>query len=44
MKKTKNNSKEEIIKTVYPFSLVWTALPCITFFIPSIGHTGICTF
>ncbi len=26
----------------YPFGLVWTALPCITFFFPSIGHTGIC--
>lgn len=25
----------------YPFSIVWTPLPVITWFIPLIGHTGI---
>lgn len=26
----------------FPFCIVWTPLPCISFFIPFIGHTGIC--
>ena len=26
----------------YPYSIVWTALPCITCCLPCIGHTGIC--
>lgn len=26
----------------YPYSIVWTALPCITCCFPCIGHTGIC--
>jgi hypothetical protein len=26
----------------YPFCLVWTPIPCVTWFIPCIGHTGIC--
>jgi hypothetical protein len=27
----------------YPYCIVWTPLPCISWFIPIIGHTGICT-
>jgi len=27
----------------YPFCIVWTPLPLISWFIPIIGHTGICT-
>ena len=26
----------------FPLCIVWTALPCITWIIPCIGHTGIC--
>ena len=26
----------------YPFCIVWTPIPCISWLIPSIGHTGIC--
>ena len=26
----------------YPFCLVWTPIPCISWLIPCIGHTGIC--
>ena len=25
----------------FPFCLVWTPLPCVTWFLPSIGHVGI---
>ena len=46
---TKNlttNSKQkyqiDTIKHRYPFCIVWTPLPCITWLIPSIGHIGIC--
>ena len=27
----------------YPFCIVWTPLPLISYFLPFIGHTGICT-
>ena len=30
-------------KQRYPYCLVWTPLPCFTWFFPSIGHVGICT-
>ena len=30
-------------KNRYPFCIVWTPLPLISWFIPIIGHTGICT-
>jgi hypothetical protein len=35
----------DIDKTInrYPFCIVWTPLPLISWFIPIIGHTGICT-
>jgi hypothetical protein len=26
----------------FPYSIVWTALPCITCLCPCIGHLGIC--
>ena len=29
-------------KQLFPFCIVWTILPCITWFIPLIGHVGIC--
>jgi hypothetical protein len=27
----------------YPYCIVWTPLPVISWIIPIIGHTGICT-
>ena len=27
----------------YPYCIVWTPIPCITWVLPSIGHAGICT-
>jgi hypothetical protein len=30
-------------KDKFPFCIVWTPLPLISWFIPIIGHTGICT-
>ena len=27
----------------YPYCIVWTPIPCITWIFPSIGHAGICT-
>ena len=29
-------------KARFPLCITWTPLPCITWFIPCIGHTGIC--
>jgi len=26
----------------YPYSIVWTPIPCLTWLFPFIGHTGIC--
>ena len=26
----------------YPYCIVWTPIPCISWFIPNIGHAGIC--
>lgn len=28
----------------YPYCIVWTPLPCISWFLPFIGHTGICGY
>lgn len=28
----------------YPFCIVWTPLPLISWILPCIGHTGICTY
>ncbi|KAK3736544.1 hypothetical protein RRG08_051536 [Elysia crispata] len=36
---TKINAKENR----YPHCIVWTPLPCLTWFLPFIGHMGICT-
>jgi hypothetical protein len=33
----------DIRKNRYPYCLVWTPLPLITWLLPFIGHTGICT-
>jgi transmembrane protein 222 len=33
----------DIAKNRFPYCLVWTPLPLITWFFPFIGHTGICT-
>ncbi|KAK9501437.1 hypothetical protein O3M35_012158 [Rhynocoris fuscipes] len=27
----------------YPYCIVWTPIPCLTWFLPFIGHMGICT-
>ena len=27
----------------YPYCIVWTPIPCLTYLFPSIGHAGICT-
>ena len=35
--------KIDKINQRYPFCIVWTPLPLISWFIPIIGHTGICT-
>ena len=35
--------KLDMEKQRYPFCLVWTPLPCFTWFFPSIGHVGICS-
>ena len=36
------NIKIDRIKQRYPYCIVWTPLPCISWFFPSIGHVGIC--
>lgn len=33
----------DISQSRYPYSIVWTPIPLITWFIPIIGHLGICT-
>jgi hypothetical protein len=33
----------DVEKDKFPFCIVWTPLPLISWFIPIIGHTGICT-
>lgn len=42
-----NNSKIikqkiDVKNNRYPYCIVWTPLPCISWFLPFIGHTGIC--
>jgi len=34
--------KIDVEKQRYPYCIVWTPLPCISWFLPFIGHTGIC--
>ena len=40
---TKNISDKVVVdieKDRYPYSIVWTTLPCISICCPCIGHTG----
>lgn len=39
-KEFKNVSREE---NTYPYSIVWSQLPCLSQIFPMIGHTGICS-
>lgn len=34
--------KIDVKNNRYPYCIVWTPLPCISWFLPFIGHTGIC--
>ena len=34
--------KIDNINQRYPYCIVWTILPCVSWFMPSIGHVGIC--
>lgn len=36
------NTKDDLERDRFPFCIVWTPLPLITWFFPFIGHTGIC--
>ncbi|MCB0370240.1 MAG: DUF778 domain-containing protein [Bdellovibrionales bacterium] len=29
-------------RQLFPFCIVWTAIPCLSWLLPVIGHTGIC--
>ena len=40
--KKKEKLKMDTIKHRYPYCIVWTPIPCISWLIPSIGHAGIC--
>ena len=42
---SENNSNEEIDlnSSYFPYCIVWTPIPCITYLFPSIGHSGIGT-
>lgn len=31
-------------KSLYPFCIVWTVIPCISWLFPFLGHTGICEY
>lgn len=35
--------KIDVENNRFPYCIVWTPLPLISWFIPFIGHTGICT-
>lgn len=38
-----NNIKSiDVMNNLYPYCIVWTKLPLISFIFPFIGHTGIC--
>lgn len=34
---------KDVERNRYPYCIVWTPLPLISWFLPMIGHTGICT-
>jgi transmembrane protein 222 len=40
--KTQVTKKIDVAKNRYPFCIVWSPLPMITWFCPVIGHMGIC--
>ena len=44
LKSNKNETKLKIdtVRQRYPYCIVWTPIPCISWIIPSIGHAGIC--
>lgn len=44
MQETQNENSIQKNRAKYPYSLVWTALPCITSCFPLCGHTGVCTY
>jgi hypothetical protein len=31
-------------RQLFPFCIVWTVIPCISWLFPVIGHTGICEY
>ena len=35
--------KIDLERQRYPYCIVWTPIPCVTWLFPSIGHAGICT-
>ena len=35
--------KIDLKRQRYPYCIVWTPIPCITWVLPCIGHAGICT-
>ena len=35
--------KIDLERQRYPYCIVWTPIPCITWLLPCIGHAGICT-
>ena len=40
--KEKKKLSIDNIKQRYPYCIVWTPIPCISWLLPSIGHAGIC--
>ena len=32
----------DVARSRFPYAIVWTPLPCISWFLPFIGHMGIC--
>ena len=41
-KNNRNKLTIDSIRNRYPYCIVWTPIPCITWLFPSIGHAGIC--
>lgn len=33
---------DDVKRSRFPFAIVWTPIPCLTWFFPFIGHMGIC--
>ena len=44
VKSLSKRPKFDKLKHRYPYCIVWTPLPLISWFLPIIGHTGICTY